>query len=628
MSGLGGLISVSGADVYGDSEVCLASSLRRRGHHPSGHRVDGGPRFLHAALRPARPAHPELWYEGPICVAWDGRLDNRADLDRALGQTCQHDLERVHRVYERWGVGGFTRVVGDFALALWDGRRRRLILARDPMGVRPLFYMLREGLLTWGSTLQSVASSRTGANIELDENWVAGFLAYAIDPDVTAYRSIQAVPPGHAVVLDSGALRVEQFWAPEVTQLPELADDRAYEERFSELFMEAVRCRIDEHAPIGAELSGGLDSSSIACVTVALIHDGRASAPDLFTLSHVYGRSPTSDERRFIGLVEAQIGKSGVHVEDTEAPLFAGLEDLTYEAPTVLQCAKARYQRISEAMHARGSSVLLSGFAGDQVLQGQWSGTVLLADMAWSGRFGRFARSLKDWHTANGIPYPALVAGSLTEAFWPGRRRRAVLRNSASILNAVDPAFARRTQLAERLASPAIVEATLPPSKRLHVAAIRSAVQAVSWLYEYGSGPWPYEVAYPFLHRPLVEFCLATPGNQLMRPRETRSLHRRALRPWLPPGIAQRRDKQGPSEAMARELASSWAQIKPLLEDMQVFRRGIIDRAGFHRAVEETRSGRAFSNLPIILRTMALEVWLRGHQRGARDQAPLGFTVG
>jgi asparagine synthase (glutamine-hydrolysing) len=608
---VGGMICCPGAKPGRGKLAKLCAALGDRGGNVSVREIGDYGSFVHVATGPDA-AVAGVWQDEDIYVTWDGRLDNTDELDRALGSSSEHDLQRVALSYKRWGIDGFNRLLGDYALSLWDIGRRRLLLARDPMGVRPLFYTFENGVVTWGTTLEAVLAG-SDAGDEIDEDWIAGYLAHAIDTSATPYRCMRAVPPGHAVVLEGGALADHIFYELKALPIVRLPDDRAYEERFAELFCEAVRCRLAGHSHVGAELSGGMDSSSIVCVADWLIRDGQAPTGELFTLSLVYERSPESDERPFIRSVEAHTGRPGVHIAETDAPPFTRIEEILYHSPTERQCVNAQFRRMSAAMQARGARLLLSGLAGDHVVNSDVEASLLLADQLASGQLRSFANAVKRWHEAQHDTYPALIAGAFLHVLTPGRRRRLVVRHSSELLNAVEPSFARRTGLAERFAARAGSNRERPPSKRAHVAAIRGAVQMVGWLYDYDAGPWRYQVAYPFLDRRLAEFCLSVPSEVLNRPGDTRSLHRRALRSWLPAEIATRRDKRSSSPALARELAAGWDRIEPLLRDPHVVRRGILRAPALHSALDVVRSGR-LTTLPLLLKALALETWLRAHE--------------
>src|SRR6185295_5632838 len=154
MGAIAGLLTPGAARPDPEILAKLARSLASRG--PDGTSQASVPEvgMVHAALRivPGLPEEP-LLRRGPLLLAWDGRLDNRSDLARCVGaEPGAADLKLLALSYERWGTDFPAHLRGDFALALWDGRERRLVLARDPFGIRPLFYARQGEGLVWAST--------------------------------------------------------------------------------------------------------------------------------------------------------------------------------------------------------------------------------------------------------------------------------------------------------------------------------------------------------------------------------------------------------------------------------------------------------------------------------------------
>src|SRR6266566_3331102 len=147
-------------------------------------------------------------------LAWDGRLDNRADLvvlltDSLRGNTSNAALARA--AYERWGPSGFVHLIGDWSVVIRDHANHTIVLASDFAGVRPLYYHVQPERVLWSSRLQSIVDA-TGI-CELDEQYVRGFLLFGGCPNRTPYRGIYSVPSGHAVCVSSEATKVHRFWA-------------------------------------------------------------------------------------------------------------------------------------------------------------------------------------------------------------------------------------------------------------------------------------------------------------------------------------------------------------------------------------------------------------------------------
>src|SRR6266699_2676014 len=164
-------------------------------------------------------------------LAWDGRLDNRADLvvlltDSLRGNTSNAALARA--AYARWGPSGFVHLIGDWSVVIRDHANHTIVLASDFAGVRPLYYHVQPERVLWSSRLQSIVDA-TGI-CELDEQYVRGFLLFGGCPNRTPYRGIYSVPSGHAVCVSSEATKVHRFWALPNGDEIRYRTERQYEE--------------------------------------------------------------------------------------------------------------------------------------------------------------------------------------------------------------------------------------------------------------------------------------------------------------------------------------------------------------------------------------------------------------
>jgi asparagine synthase (glutamine-hydrolysing) len=208
--------------------------------------------------------------DGSVCT-WDGRLDNSGDLRLDLGcdfppPSSSSDL--AVEAYQGKGVAGFRGLVGDWSLALWDGKSRSVVLASDYAGIRPLYYCRKDDRLFWSSCLSDLIRW-TGIN-ELDEEYIANFLTHGSAAHHTPYRGVYPVPPGCAVCVSPDRVATQPFWDLPAGQETRFQDDRCYEEQLRSLFQEAVSVRLRSQGPVCAELSGGLDSSSVVSMAAQL----------------------------------------------------------------------------------------------------------------------------------------------------------------------------------------------------------------------------------------------------------------------------------------------------------------------------------------------------------------------
>jgi len=232
--------------------------------------VDGPVGMLYRPLHTTRESRVER--QPHVCthkitLTWDGRLDNR---DELLAQVLSDmtddrtDVAIVAAAFVRWGPGCFAKLVGDWALVIWNPLQRELILARDFMGIRPLFYYPKERGPVWCSHLAPLALC--GDRFTLCDEYIAGYLAFHPDADLTPYREIHSVPPGKYICIRSSRTTVRDYWTSDFRIKPRYKTDAEYEEEYRHLFRQAVTRRLRTDSPIIGELSGGLDSSSMVCM--------------------------------------------------------------------------------------------------------------------------------------------------------------------------------------------------------------------------------------------------------------------------------------------------------------------------------------------------------------------------
>lgn len=611
MSAIGGIWWTAGAPGIEERRSALDrlhATLARRG--PDGGAVeDSGAvgmsfRAFHTTAG-ARAERQPLATASGLLMAFDGRLDNREELLRTLRPpegSAATDAELVLAAYGQWQHRCPDFLIGDYAFAVWDAGRRELLLARDPMGARPLFYHAAGGLLAWSSTLEGLLAAASLPR-DLDEEWIAGFLTDCYPQGHTPYRAIRCVPPGHILVAQEGDFRLVELWRPDMAATGDLAreTDAELEERFAFLFREAVRCRLRADGPIGAELSGGLDSSSIVCLAADLLAKRQADAPALHTVSYVFNESPTADERRYIRAVEARIGRTGHHIPQERHRMFASLNKPPAEFPSVHQCTWDRDLEAIRFIRSAGGRVLLSGLGGDELSWSEIDVPLELSDHLRAGRWRELSRGMQQWSVIQRRPIALLLARTVRALLGPSAPR--------PVPTWIAPSFARRLRLPwherPRASRPA---AALPPSRREHCAAVSSAIAVVEWMYD--SGPEPIERRFPFLDRRLVEFCLSLPISQFAHGQETRSLHRRALRGLLPPEIVNRRTKVSPAEGLLRDFAAHWPELSAIFPRPLCCELGFVDEKALQATMTEVRSGLG-QKAAHLLRVISLEFWLR-----------------
>jgi asparagine synthase (glutamine-hydrolysing) len=546
-----------------------------------------------------------------LVLTWDGRLDNRDDLRLTLGQTWSEDASDpaiASAVFERWGIAGLGRLVGDWSLVIWDRGQRTLYLARDYMGVRPLYYSECAGRsVAWSSSLGELAS-RVGCADAIDERFVARFMALRDSTGVTPYDGIRAVPTAHCVRLSADRVETRRFWSLEPAVV-RYRDPRRYEEQLRGLWTEAVGTRLRAEGTVWAELSGGLDSSSVVCMADVLIKDRCVEATAIQPISHVPANAPESDERRFIATVEQRIGtKSRVLMLDDHQDIHDA--DADWATPLA-----AHGIGLSLIQHVRdhGGRLVLSGRVGDAVMGCIADNSVAVFDDVADGRVMRAAAGVRRWSRATRKPF--------IEIGWQLVRERAAAAFSPIAMPPLNDAQQRGASLlTRRLRS--LVDERPDPALAAAASAIRpSKRQLAKVLLGYSSEarlslpamPLDITYTYPFVHRPLVEFVIAIPGEQLSAPGELRSLMRRSFRGLLPSRIVERTSKGYYPPAAMRALRPFAQSARPV-DRLEVVQRGWLDPARLDEAIRVVIDGGAATGGE-VRRALRLEQWLVSRHR-------------
>ena len=530
-----------------------------------------------------------------LLATWDGRIDNREDLLLCLGlgsAAAGHDADIALAAFERWGPAGLQRIVGDWSLAVWDGAQRTLHLARDYMGSRPLYYCVDSRYAAWSSDLAELVM-RTRRTDGLSDQFAARFMALGLSSNITPYERVYSVPPGVCVSISStGRVAHSRFWTLEIGEI-RYPDPRAYEEQLRALWRDAVQSRMQTNGTVWAELSGGLDSSSVVCMADLLIRQRAVRAGSMRLVSHATLQSPEGDERRFIAEVERQVGVASdvVGVEESMERSDAARAWVT---PYALHGVGLEMVR---RVRGNGGRVVLSGRMGDAVMGCQPDNSVAVFDDFEQGAVLQALRNLRRWSRATRKPF--------LEIAWK--------------LFAPDVHAPPETGM-ELLALPLQAMVRDMPRIELPAGLRRSKRTLGRMVVAYSAGARldvPHHApdtvyAYPFAHRPLVEFMLAIPGEQLSAPGDTRSLMRRAFANLVPVRVLRRVSKGYYPPAAFRAARQLVASMVPVSE-LEVVQRGWIDPDRLQTAIRALTGGggETGGDIHCVLR---LERWLQARR--------------
>src|SRR5579863_2079799 len=378
--------------------------------------------ILYAALHTTKESRSERQPHvtaSEIVLTWDGRLDNRAIFIGLMRETLSADSSDVSIVaaaYERWGTASFAMLVGDWALSIWNPYDRSLVLAKDPAGTRPLYYSVDPDQATWCTLLDPLVLF-AGKNLKIDEEYIAGWFSFFPAAHLTPYVGIESVPPSCFVRLAARKRTISKYWDFDPGKRTRYRTDAEYEEHFRAVIRESVRRRLRSDSPVLAELSGGMDSSSIVCMADAIIAQAGGETPRLDTLSYFSDSEPNWNERPYFSKVEEKRGRIGFHI-DLGSRDLRPFEIERQEFQATPGSGGRRDEAASEraaCMRSGGHRVVLSGIGGDEVTGGVPTPTPELADLIARVHFRVLARQLKVWALAKRKPWLHLLRDSASQ---------------------------------------------------------------------------------------------------------------------------------------------------------------------------------------------------------------------
>ncbi|HKW17041.1 MAG TPA: asparagine synthase-related protein [Terriglobales bacterium] len=556
--------------------------------------------------------------DGDYVFVFDGRIDNRDDLSRRLKLVDPTDVELFVSCYKAFGNECFLKLLGDFAAAVVDLESRSLTLARDPFGVKKLFYVLDVDKVMWSTDIAALLNCPRVEDT-VDENFVAMSLAYLPEENTTAFKVIKPVLPAHYVVFKDNAVRHSKYWGISSCFRSGLGTQATLREELLSLLERSTAACLRSNAVVTAELSGGLDSSTIVCIANYLSQIN-SSVQSLRTLSIVYDKARQSDERQFISVVEKYLGRPGMHIKEDDDPILSRWPDPWFVSyPNRVLCFGGAVDRVHDAMESIGSRVLLSGDFGDQLFVSSYKQPYDAVDQIREGRYRDAYRTCRNWSFRNRHPLLQTIWHAAIRPNLPYAMRRMqthsvygprVSTASFRIPAWLDAEFVRRTALKERIHRVVERDAFLKAGS----AGIRFAnvMEAVGWFSSgYSQNRTTkrcIEMRYPYLYRPLVEFLIAIPYRALCNEQSARALQRATIEGIVPEQIRTRTDKRGPAEAILMAARRGQKTLLSLIENSRAWKRGFVNRAELIREAQRWSIGQSTSDM---LKFVAVEMWLR-----------------
>jgi len=625
MCGIAGIVS---RDRLGPDDQARATAMRDvmsyRGPDGAGLHADARAVLAHRRLSIVDLAggHQPLSNEtGTTWITFNGEIYNHRDVRAQLegaghAYRTRSDTETIVHAYEQWGDECVQHFRGMFAFAIWDGAARRLLLARDRLGVKPLYWAMAGDRLLFASEIKAILKSGLVAatpNVRVLSEVLA---TRGTAGEETMFEGVYKLLPGHRLVFEDGRVRIEKYWdLPLDGPDPELErmHDGALIDRFRSLLQESVRLRLMSDVPLGMFLSGGIDSSAIAALMAREID----RPVDTFSVAFADRRF---SELEYARAVARAIGANAHEIVIDDRDFFAALPRLVWHEDEPIAHPSSVPLHFVSVLARQHVVVVLTGEGSDELLAG----------------YGKYPRAVINWRA--GTVYERLVpaavrasvAGSLVPRL-PGRAGRYARRSFLAMPRNASAMFLDNfagmpvRQQRELLSATALAGGDAYSSSlayfnevngrsgllgRLLHTDIKTYLVELLMKQDQMSMSASIESRVPFLDHVLVEFAARLPDRLKLRGFTTKRILREALRGLLPEDILTR-PKMGFPVPFGEWTRDRWQPVvRDVLLDRRTRERGLINPAAVEQLLAAHRDG-ATAGGDAIWALVNLELWYR-----------------
>ena len=630
MCGICGILTVD-SGLIPDRRLLerMRETIAHRGPDGAGLHVAPGVGLGHRRLSIVDVAHgqqPMYSADRRFVIVYNGEVFNHPMLQPELEAAgvryrTRSDTETVLHLFERLGERAVERMRGMFAFAIWDSLERRLFLARDRYGVKPLYYAHRpDGTLIFGSEIKALLPA-LGDRAVLNREALPDFLAnHAPSGEATLFAGIRRLPPGHSLIWQDGRISLRQYWDVHFAEArpapaPGSAAERALIGEYRGRFTEAVRLRLMSDVPLGMFLSGGIDSAAITATMATLVKE------PIRTFSVAFAERE-ANELEYARLVATAYRTEHREVLVSPEQFFAELPRLVWHEDEPIAHPSSIALYFVSQLASRHVKVVLTGEGSDETLAGYNRYRVTEYNARLGALYERFLprharRALRGVLAA--LPVTSRLRQRAARTFLMRRpdldelyfdnfavfgreaQRELLLPELRAELGAIDPYAAYHAALARVAGKPLV--------SRLLYADVKTYLQELLMKQDQMSMAASIESRVPFLDHPLTEWVAALPPTMKLRGTTTKWILRQAMQGRLPPRILERR-KMGFPVPIGAWLRGAWA---PLLGEYvtggRARERGLFDPNAIARLVDEHMRG--VNHAERLWALLTFEIWAR-----------------
>lgn len=564
MSGICGIVRFDGQAVKKEEIQNMLDAMQNRGNDTEGIWIDGGIGFGHKMLwttpESLHENQPFISNEGNLVLTADARIDNRNQLFEQL-EINKNDFDVITDIdlilwsYQKWGEECVKKIIGDFSFAIWDMEKNQLFCVRDHIGIKPFYYYIFDQYFVFSSEITSLFTLEKVPKYP-DTTIILQFLEkIALEHSRTFFKKILRLPPANYLSLSDNQFNIERYWFPELINENKTIPFKEAKEKFYQLFKQAVKSRLRSAYPIGCELSGGLDSSSVYSIACDVL-----GTEKVLSFSKRY-KNMDCDEGEYIEAIEK-------HLNSYSNIIWS--DKLDYKNKYSLKRFNQEYSgwpgnglfldslATQEKIQENGIRIMLTGQGGDHVLAGSM---YMLADYMKSFQFLRLFREIKINNLSKNEIKEYIIKPLVGEK-WINFIKYLLGKPKIN----KERYYISHLKLSEEMEEKA---QNISFAQRELIGSVSGMLNA-QWVDNNPSqldGRYNIESRHPFFDSRLIEYLLSLPPDYMLHNGQTKFILREALYGKLPERIYQRDDKAEFSEALiqhmeAINLEEFWSQHK------------------------------------------------------------------
>lgn len=630
MCGIAGIVySDRNAKVEEDVLREMTMRLVHRGPDDFGLWIDGAVGFGHQRLSviDIDGGHQPMTLADNRCyITYNGEIYNYLELRRKLEHSefafkTQSDTEVLLKAYVEYGEDSLHLLNGMFAFAVWDPLSQRLFAARDRLGIKPFYYYWDGSIFLFASEIKSLLTHpKVEAQVDFEHLPDYLDLQYCLG-DSTLFKGVKRLAPGHSLMLSNGQLSIKQYWEIEFRDTD--SENASVAEEIRELITDSVRIRLRSDVPVGAHLSGGMDSSTVATLASSMLDD------QLSVFTGGFRDNQRYDESHHAKLVADQIGANYYEVFPTASDLSDSFENLIYYLDEPVAGAAVFPQYFLSQLASKHVKVVLGGQGGDEIfcgyaryliayLESCLKNAIYPQDVMSGDRYTSKSTMAEQNLSGlvNNLPYlrgyEPMIMNFFAEGLFsePAERYYRLLKRSDGVHEVVSPDFYNvrdKHKTLERFK----LEFERPESGELIDCMmyfdVKNHLQSLLHLEDRTSMAVSLESRLPLLDYRIIELLCRTPANDRFAKGKPKALLKEAVSDILPKQVVDRRDKMGFPVPIFEWFKG---ELRPFVEDILLGEttrnRGVFIPEEVERCLRSERPyGRTVWGL------LSLELWFR-----------------